>query len=461
MSAALLGMESMGEPTYQSLPLSITRPFLRIAGFFASLDLVSSMTASGLFKGLLGDFYVLLTPSVFVIVVAMLHYTIAPTKVHRTFAVAAALFLSIGAFELIVTAAIGGFPVRAGWQLVFGFLYPSVLLLMLSGCSEEKQLLFWRWFFIGLITYLIAGLAVLVYDGFIQFVKTLGLGSAVISLRFNHQDGLFFLVMGNANKTSNYLMLALLLGPMLLRLETGWTVGARPSRDRLLFKIFAVLAIVMMTLLFSRLIMLLMPIPIILNRRFFFDTRAGARTAAALFVGMIVIAYIRWYEQINFVVQYLLFSSFHGGEAQGLLGTGHVRFQQWEELASLMNTPDRLLLGLGYGSYGALIQCPDCGTHNLFLDHWAASGVYGVFILLGLIAYGSLKALTMRYWRMLAVFLVFFILAIREYSMAYLTYTSMGGLMFLAIFYSLLVIPTLKDRTLSLKTELPRHSPTP
>jgi hypothetical protein len=196
---------------------------------------------------------------------------------------------------------------------------------------------------------------------------------------------------------------------------------------------------------FSRIILLLMPIPIILNRRFVFATRAGANTAGALFVGMLIIAYVRWYEQINFVVQYLFFSSFLGGEAQGFLGTGKGRFQQWGQLGGILNTPGRLLLGIGYGGYGALNQCPECGTHNLFLDHWVASGIYGVIILLGLIAYGTLKSLSMRYWRMLAVFAVFFSLAIREYSMAYLTYTSMGGLMFLTIFYSLLVMPTLKE----------------
>jgi hypothetical protein len=230
-----------------------------------------------------------------------------------------------------------------------------------------------------------------------------------------------------------------------LRLDAGWTPGARPSGDRLLFRAYAVLALVTMTLMFSRIILLLMPIPIFLNRRFLFATPAGARLAVALFAGMLIFAYILWYEQINFVVQYLLFSSFLGGEAQGFLGTGKGRFQQWGELGGILNSPARMLLGLGYGSYGVLTQCLSCGTHNLFLDHWVASGVYGVLVLLGLIAYGCLKALVARDWRLLAVFAVFFMLAVREYSMAYLTYTSMGGLMFLTRFYSLLVRPKLNE----------------
>src|SRR5262249_50005497 len=138
-------------------------------------------------------------------------------------------------------------------QFIFGFLYPVLLVFALDGKTTERRLLFFRWFYIGYCVYLLVSLFLLfVIDGiFIQQFHSYGLGGAIISMRYQEGDeNLFLLVLGNANKQSNYLIMSVLLGPYLLGIEgerKGWT-----SWDLVIFRVFVMLATLVLLVLFSR-----------------------------------------------------------------------------------------------------------------------------------------------------------------------------------------------------------------
>lgn len=425
-------------PEVTTVPFSVTRPLIRVAGFLVCFDLIAAMAASGLFKAYLGEWYILLQPQVAVMILIAIHYMLAPRRVNRALLAACVSFASIGLFEYIATLTTGGYSHRALLSFVFGFLYPTVVVLFVSTLSAEKRLMFWRWFYIGLCTYLWIGFILVIVDGiFWRMVTSEGLGAAVISLRFQYLNSLFSLAMGNANKASNYLLLAMLVAPLLLQFSN--TAGLEKRENLRLFRIYTVLAIAMMTLRFSRLIMLLLPVAVYLNWRYSFSSRRAVQVAIAAMGVSVAVGYVGWDEQINIVVQYLLYSATPSGEAQGLLGTGANRFALWSEAGHYLTDPGTVLFGMGYGTFGNLEGCGTCATHNLFLDHWLASGVYGVAILILMITVGSLKALLISDRRMIITFGVFVLLAFREYTMAYLDVTSMGGIMFMVLFYCLFV----------------------
>src|SRR5262249_44158754 len=185
--------------------------------------------------------------------------------------VACVAFLSIGLYEYFATYLGGGHRDYAFQQFIFGFLYPVLLVFVLAGMAIERRLLFFRWFYIGYCVYLLVALFLLfVVDGiFIRQFDSYGLGGALISMRYQEADGnLFSLVLGNANKQSNYLIMSMLLGPYLIGIEGEGKDFIK--RDLVIFRLFVILATPVLVVLFSRAAMFLLPIALYLNRQHLF-----------------------------------------------------------------------------------------------------------------------------------------------------------------------------------------------
>jgi hypothetical protein len=432
----------------RAAPGSLAGIVIRSAGFLAWFDLIGAMGASGFFKEYLGEWYVLMQPQTAVLVTTLMYAGMRAPRVERGLLVAAGAFVSVGFYEYMATLTTGQFTHVAFLQLLFGFLYPAWLIVFVATLDTEGRLLFWRWFYGGLCVMLCTGLVLLAVDGiFLRQVLDLGWGGAIISLRYAYQDSLFALTMGNANKQSNYLILALLVAPTLLGLARA---SGKPSEGSLrLFRVASVLAIAMILLRFSRLVVLILPVVIYLNRRYLFGRWSTGGLVAVGLGTLIVGATTVGAEQIGTVFRYLFFSEYLGGEAGGLIGTGSSRFNRWAILWTQFGDVTTGLFGIGYGAYGEMNRCADCGTHNLFLDHWIASGAYGVLVLSALTVVVGAKSLLRSDFGIAMASGVFVILAVREYSMAYLHTTSMGGLMFMTLLYCVYVGDVRKVRRAS------------
>jgi len=407
--------------------------FLVLAGFFMSSELVWSMAASGLLKSILGANYAFAQPQcIFLVTIIIFYFRIAGLHVKNGLCSVCAAFLSVGLYEYFTTYLGDGHRGYAFQQFIFGFLYPVLLVLTLAGMTAERRLLFLRWFYIGYCAYLLVALFLLfvVDDIFIRQFDSYGLGGALISLRYQELDkNLFLLVLGNANKQSNYLIMGILLGPYLIGIEgeeKGWT-----NRDLVIFRLFVMLATLVLLVLFSRAAMFLLPIALYLNRRHLFMV---SRRSLFLCLAGIVLLSIKFFDVFAVMANYLLFGEYLDDIPQGFLGTFHQRTDQWSEIGPLLSDQAVFLHGLGVGTYGLLRAGSEhAGTHNLFLDHLLASGLYGVIVLITIVATGTILSLIKRDLRLIVGYIFFVTLSFREYSFSYLYVTSMGGLFFMLL----------------------------
>ena len=246
-------------------------------------------------------------------------------------------------------------------------------------------------------------------------------------MRYQEADeNLFSLVLGNANKQSNYLIMSMLLGPYLIEIE-GERKGCT-SRDRAVFRLFVMLATLVLVVLFSRAAMFLLPIALYLNRHHLF---MASRRILFLCLAGIVLLSIEFSDLFAVAGNYLLFAEYLDGTSQGFVGSMSQRAEQWSAIGPLLSDPEVILHGLGVGAYGLLLGgYEQAGTHNLFLDHLLASGFYGVIVLSTIITAGTIRSLIKRDLRLVVGYFFFVVLSLREYSFSYLYVTSMGGLLF-------------------------------
>ena len=406
--------------------------FLVLAGFFMSSELVWSMAASGLLKSILGVNYAFAQPQFIFLVTIISCFLIAGLHIKNGPFIVCTAFLSVGLYEYFATCLGDGHSGYAFQQFIFGFLYPVLLVFALAGMTIEKRLLFFRWFYIGYCAYLLVALFLLfvIDDIFIRQFDTYGLGGALISMRFQETDeNLFSLILGNANKQSNNLIMSILLGPYLIGIA-GEGKGCA-NRDLVIFRLFVMLATLVLVVLFSRAAMFLLPIALYLNRHHLF--RVSRRFLFLCLAGIVWLS-IEFFDVFAVAANYLLFAEYFDSTPQGFVGTFSERIDQWSTIGPLLSGPEFFLRGLGVGTYGLLrAGSEQAGTHNLFLDHLLASGLYGVIVLSFIVASGMVQSLIKRDLRLVAGYFFFVALSFREYSFSYLYVTSMGGFFFVLL----------------------------
>jgi hypothetical protein len=203
------------------------------------------------------------------------------------------------------------------------------------------------------------------------------------------------------------------------------------EKPNLTYIVFVVLAVVVLTLLFSRAAIFLLPIALYINRRYLIKISLSIKLFLMLMILVLVINFI---DSIGVVLDYLLFSNYVDGSSGGGVGSFIQRAEQWDAVFNLILMPDVFAHGLGLGVYGIMIGGGvEAGTHNLFLDHWLASGFFGVFLIISLVICGAVLTITRRDWRLFLGYVFFVSFALREYSFSYLYVTSMGGVCFMLL----------------------------
>jgi hypothetical protein len=414
--------------------------FFLLAALLMSSDLVWSIGASGLFHNSIGDTYLLLQPQVLLLPAVLIVLIFSPrgAATSRQFLMICYVFMFIGGYEFVATAIDGAFTQLAGQQFYFGFVYPSLTLIAVAAASPAVRAAFFRAFYAGYAVYLAIVLFIFVITPtfWIQLASQ-GLGGALIAYRYASDDSLVHLVLGNFNKQSNYLVITLLLGPVLLGLSPATRAGGENRGfDAMVYRVFSTLALFFLFVMFSRAAILLLPLVLYINRRYMWFL-SGVKVYG--FAALCILLAVALAEHMSVIFDYLFRSQFiDQTEASGFIGTFQQRLDQWEDIASLLGEWEIWLHGLGVGTYGQSFGgTPAAGTHNLFLDHLLASGIVSAALVAALFLIGIIVAATRRNLRIGAAFVMLLALAFREYSFSYIYVTSMGGFVFLLPFFLL------------------------
>ncbi|MCR9191737.1 MAG: hypothetical protein NXI01_03670 [Gammaproteobacteria bacterium] len=401
--------------------LTFSHLLVILGGLFAFSDGVWSNAVHGFFYKLLDDGFMLLQEQTLLLFGSTMMLILLGIRARPEFLVICFLSVSVGVYEYIVSiffdTAYYGF-----WSLINGFLFPAIWMLFLLRTKNQK--LYFQSYYIGAIIFMVAALVVLFFfDVNAGFLKQDAAGSAITGLKGQYEGSWFFLIVGNVNKQSNYLLMSMLLGPMLLELE-------EPDR---LYSVYVVLATVLLILLCSRATLMLLPIVLFLNKRYFLPLSMKTRVLAWL---LLVILLAMTFDHLLTIFKFVFLNIRREGQVVDIMGTMNNRLSQWGALSEIIEDPSVLIHGIGIANYGLMLGGgPGTGTHNLFLDHLVASGLYGVIVLGFIVVYGLIKALFISDKRVLMGYIFFLALAFREYTFAYAFVTSMGGLIFIFLLY--------------------------
>ena len=354
-------------------------------------------------------------------------------------------FFGLGLWEAVITSALGAGSYYGWTQFAFGFAMPVLLVVFINKLTAKEAALFFRRFYAGYAVYLISSLGALFFfdQNFYELIENYGLGGAIVALRYNLQSSVFGLLIGNANKQSNYLFILILLGPRLLSestlLHTGEVVSIK------IYRIFTFVAVLMLLILFSRAALLLLPFVTIFVGRYL-----GIKLFYILILFGFLSLVIGWVN-VEIIFDYLLYSKYVDGTSGDVAGSFPGRFDQWDEISRVFLSDIGVVThGMGVGAYGVWhIGDPKAGSHNLFLDHLLASGFLGVLSLVCAVCLSIFFAVRRGFGDIVFCIFAFILLAFREYSFSYLYVTSMGGLMFVLIFYVIA-----RSESISSKTEV-------
>lgn len=406
-----------------SRQIYIVHIFFILAGFFASAEGIWTDAASGFFKNILGIGYIFVQEQALILLGCFFILATLGFRGKKEFLFVCLAFLSIGFFEYIVSfffeMELYGFR-----QFLFGFLFPVILLLALITSNCQK--IYFKYYYIGYIVFISTALIILLFfDKNFSIISRGHLSDIVLSVRSYYRDSLFFLVVGNANKQSNYLVMSILMAPYLLELK--------PTHSKL-YSVFTILATILLFLLCSRATLILLPIALYVNRIYFIPMTKRVKTLLWLSLAIFSIVH---FNELTTIFKYVIFNIRFDYDEKDFLGTFHSRLVQWEQLKALLEDPTIFIHGIGVGNYGLKILrgSVEQGTHNLFLDHFVASGLYGVIMLIVILSVGLAKSFILKDKRLIFAYVFFICLAFREYSFAYVYVTSMGGLIFVFMLY--------------------------
>jgi len=353
-------------------------------------------------------------------------------------------FLAIGTIQVILALFFSDRQALAFREFLLGFLSPCIILLFLS-TRKHLQSYFFYSFFLSYTIFLIIVLALLFYKDretlFNVFKQKNGL-TGLIFLRYCY-DMYFLRFFGNVNSSTNYLTLALLIAPIIL------TGGKRYKK--LLLMLFFVASIVVIVLVYTRAAWLLLPFIVIIHFKLWWK--------ALLFVSLSLLTVTIAFErektipELNVIYQYLVHAKIKTTPSPGFLGTMNKRFSQWRELPEIIaqnNLPVyRIVLhGIGFDQYSLLKKYKnrDSKTHNLFIDHFLANGIFVLFIILWLLYKGLRISYEQKQWVCFIGFIIFFLLCFHDYDFCRLSSINVGSYLFLFLFWPLFHGPGISEQ---------------
>ena len=357
----------------------------------------------------------------------------------RWFSLTGILYLSIGMMPLLISSATGVEARFVFQQLVFGYVCPLLFVCAVLTLEVKEQQRLWTAFYAGWIALLGMSIVLLVSGwrtaiGVMPDFESAPLAQRLIMWRFTLGQpwNLYGLVMGNANKLSNNLIMFLLMSVTLLNID-----GSGRKRRALLWA-FWLLAVFTLTVMFSRAAMLLLPFIFITSGVW----RQIPRTARRIGLTVILIGFAALIITVPEIFGYLLAAKIEPDSEANPLGTYNDRLDQWSKLfAFFSDQPRAALYGLGTTGYGLrFFGQPELGTHNTFLDLWAEAGIFSPLFLcltiavLGLQVFVGMKTMRQRVVIMAGLFSMVLLMT-REHSFSYLFVTSLGGLCLVGLLY--------------------------
>lgn len=360
----------------------------------------------------------------------------------RDYAILGTLFVTLGVYACLTTFGDGGNVDGSLRELVLGHAAPIAICgaLLLEGRADRRAA--WTAFYCGYAAYLLMsfGFLALSYRAAAAsdnpFVQLPG-GVRLFMWRYTFGEpwNLYAQVIGNANKTSNNVLIFLLLSTRLLGEERVRT----DRRTRGVYLAFWAVGLVTLIILFSRAALLLLPVAVVasgVHRHVPRRVKFGVAGVAVTSLAAATAAY-------RDVIGYLLTARTADDEL-GFAGTYGSRVEQWSAaLAYARDRPRVIATGLGTSGYGLRFFGDSvAGTHNTVLDTFFESGIVGVALLLLVFVVASALCIDRRRARVrdplaLSAIVVMLLLMTREHSFSYLFATSLGGFCVAAIFYVL------------------------
>lgn len=407
---------------------------INVLVFFIPFELLIAYTSSGLIRPIIGEGYKFFLFGNIISFYLLLFGRLREKTFNRNLVGLLLFFNILGFLEVIVTIFNNSFIIESITQYTLGFLSPSLLTLYISAKSNsEKKSIFYS-FYLGTIVILLItfGLIFFYYETYPNWFKESQLSVKLFMFRYliDGTDDIInpaMILLGNFNKASNYLLYLNLFSLTLL--------GRKVSFYYL--SLFWIISTSALIILFSRLALLFLPLVYYFSgfHHYFINK---------LKIGVLFKFFMLFFFLVLFVfnsaslmpaLEYLFFSKITDDSDSDVLGSGTSRFIQWSQIYDKYFNSEGII-GLGHGEYsfreyGYLHG----GSHNLFIDHFLASGIlfpillFIMLILLLLLSFlnGS-KLVTLS-------FLLFFMLAFREYSFSYLNATMQGGFYFCLILY--------------------------
>lgn len=411
---------------------------IKFIGLALPFELIVAYAAHNLIKPILGEWYRLFfigIIGIFIICFILSNITIKRESIY--FLVVSLIFTLAGFWEYIVSLIVGGLPIEALMQFLCGFMFPALLFFTIINLSDKRQTLFFKSWYIGTICLMLFGYIVTAYyyNNLPEWYRNKDMAFKLFSFRYAYGDNPnsngMILVLGNFNKASNYILIMLLFSVRLLS-------GKDRQMNARLIKIFWVVGVVTLLILFSRLAVLLLPIVYWasgVNKYFinFFKRKLVIVTIAILIGGIVV----KNSELIKPTFDYLLFSKFDENSSDdGVLGTGAGRFSDWKKQSYRFTIIDNWIHGMGVGRYGLEEGSKDYGTHNLLFDHFLASGFFVPIIVILIWGIGLVKGMIQKRKEIIIGFIIIMALFFREYSFSYLFVTVHGGVIFMLLSFS-------------------------
>jgi hypothetical protein len=410
--------------------------FISLIGLLIPFEMVFAYAAHGILAPYISDFYKLFLFGniVFLCIFAYFLTKIKSASFSINVVFALLPFNLLGLWEVFITIVNNSFITESVTQLFLGFISPSLItLFVLNRLSERKSDFFYSFYFGYLLLYCVAIITTIYYyNTFPSWYRESEVPFQLFMFRslIDGVDGVvnpFQIFMGNFNKASNYIIFLCLFSFELID-----TV----NRPRFII-IFWVMSFFILVVLFSRIALMIFPfVYYISGFHSFLRNKIKLSLYFKILALVVCIVILRYnYSTYKPAIDYLVFSKINEDSQSSVLGSGESRFSQWsyiyEKYVNFEN-----ILGMGHQEfsireYGYLHG----GSHNLFIDHYLASGLPSLLLLGFLMLYIFFKGIMRKNLLTIASVIIFILLSFREYTFSYLNASIQGGLFFATLIF--------------------------
>lgn len=413
--------------------------FISLIGLLLPFEMVFAYAAHGILAPYISDFYKLFLLGNVVFLCLVIFFLIKIKSSSFSIKVLFALlpFNLVGLWEVFVTTVNNSFIAESVTQLFLGFISPSLIILFVfNRFSERRSDFFYSFYFGYLLLYCLAIITTIYYySTFPSWYRESEVPFQLFMFRslMDGVDGIvnpFQILMGNFNKASNYIIFLCLFSFELID---------KVYRPRFII-IFWIMSFFILVVLFSRISLIIFPFVYYISgfHSFLRDKIKLRLYLKMLALGVSIVILRQNYSTYKPAIDYLVFSKINEDSESSMLGTGESRFSQWsyiyEKYVNFQN-----ILGMGHQEfsireYGYLYG----GSHNLFIDHYLASGLPSVLLLSFLLLYIFFTGIIRKNSLTIASVIIFILLSFREYTFSYLNASIQGGLFFsILIFLSI------------------------